>query len=178
MIDADGFRYNVGIILSSSKGQVLWARRVGSDIWQFPQGGMLEHESPEEAMFRELREEVGLMPKHVSVLAVTQEWLRYRLPPRMIRRHQQPLCVGQKQRWFLLRMVGCDQDVRLDETENPEFDHWRWVNYWHPLKEVVPFKRRVYARALGLFANPVKRPLIRMDSASLQTEIQPMNSTR
>lgn len=156
MIDVDGFRYNVGIILSNSKGQVLWARRVGRDVWQFPQGGIQEHESAEEAMFRELREEVGLTPEHVSVLAATQEWLRYRLPPRMIRRHQRPLCVGQKQRWFLLRMVGHDKDVRLDETNNPEFDRWMWVNYWHPLKEVVPFKRRVYARALKLFADPAR----------------------
>ncbi|MBK8188066.1 MAG: RNA pyrophosphohydrolase [Cellvibrio sp.] len=150
MIDADGFRPNVGIILTNSVGQLLWARRVGGqDAWQFPQGGINEHESPEEALFRELYEEVGLRPADVKLLASTRGWLRYRLPDRMVRHHSQPLCIGQKQRWFLLRLLSDDTAVKLNnQVDKPEFDEWRWVSYWYPLGKVVTFKRDVYRRAL------------------------------
>jgi putative (di)nucleoside polyphosphate hydrolase len=99
-------------------------------------------------MYRELREEVGLGPEHVDVLGCTRGWLRYRLPQRMIRRHRKPVCIGQKQVWYMLRLVGDECHVRLDCCDRPEFDHWRWVDYWYPLREVVAFKRDVYRRAL------------------------------
>ncbi len=148
MIDSEGFRPNVGIILVNSLGQVLWARRVGQDAWQFPQGGIHEDETPEEAMYRELKEEIGLHPDDVELLAVTRGWLRYRLPKRMIRRHSLPMCVGQKQKWFLLRMLSHDSAVRIDQSEKPEFDGWQWVSYWYPLGQVVSFKREVYRKAM------------------------------
>ncbi|MBP7711390.1 MAG: RNA pyrophosphohydrolase [Gammaproteobacteria bacterium] len=157
MIDADGFRPNVGIILINQGGQVLWARRVGQDAWQFPQGGIRRHERPDEALFRELYEEVGLTVSQVKVIGCTRGWLRYRLPERFIRRHRQPLCVGQKQRWYILRFVGEETDVCLTRGERPEFDDWRWVDYWTPLKEVVFFKRQVYQRALEELAPLVGR---------------------
>jgi len=152
VIDSDGFRLNVGIILCNRDGRVLWARRAGQNAWQFPQGGINADETPEEAMFRELREEVGLLPQHVDVLGQTQRWLRYRLPKRFIRRNCTPLCIGQKQAWFMLRLKCEDALVKLDCTDHPEFDCWRWVNYWYPLREVVSFKRGVYHRALNEFA--------------------------
>ncbi|MBL6717737.1 MAG: RNA pyrophosphohydrolase [Pseudomonadales bacterium] len=140
MIDRDGFRPNVGIILANDAGQVLWARRVGGrDAWQFPQGGMNPGESPEEAMYRELWEEVGLKEDAVSVQACTRGWLRYRLPRRMLRRQEGSPFVGQKQKWFLLRMIGDESTVRFDRSDKPEFDVWRWVSYWYPLSQVVPF---------------------------------------
>jgi putative (di)nucleoside polyphosphate hydrolase len=148
VIDPDGFRPNVGIILSNPGGQLLWARRVGQDAWQFPQGGMRSDETPAEAMYRELGEEVGLRPEHVELIGATRGWLRYRLPHQYIRRDSSPVCIGQKQVWFLLRILCADQAVRLDHSERPEFDRWRWVDYWHPLKEVVAFKRKVYRQAL------------------------------
>ena len=149
MIDPDGFRPNVGIILSNIEGRLLWARRVGQDAWQFPQGGMRSYETPTEAMYRELAEEVGLQPEQVDVIGETRGWLRYRLPRQYMRHSSRPLCVGQKQVWFLLRILCDDQDVCLDQSEKPEFDHWCWVDYWHPLKEVVSFKRNVYRQALN-----------------------------
>ncbi len=148
MIDSEGFRQNVGIILSNSQGDVFWARRVGKNVWQFPQGGIWSSETPEEALFRELAEETGLQPEHVRIMGVTRGWLSYRLPSNMIRRDKVPLCIGQKQRWFLLEMLGSDEDVCLDRCEKPEFDHWQWVNYWYPLAQVVSFKRHVYRSAL------------------------------
>ncbi len=148
VIDPDGYRPNVGIVLLHADGRVFWARRVSRDGWQFPQGGMNSDETPLEAMYRELREETGLLPEHVDVLASTPGWLRYRLPNRFVRRHERPTCIGQKQVWFLLHFQGTEADLRLDLCEDPEFDSWTWVDYWHPLDQVVPFKREVYERAL------------------------------
>ena len=151
VIDKDGFRLSVGIILTNQGGKVLWARRVGQQAWQFPQGGLQADERPADAMYRELSEEIGLEPSHVEVLGYTRGWLQYRLPKRFIRHGQEPVCIGQRQRWFMLRLVGGEDQVRLDLCERPEFDRWRWVEYWHPLREVVSFKRSVYRRALSEF---------------------------
>lgn len=148
VVDPDGYRPNVGIILSNRDGRVLWARRIGQNAWQFPQGGIRTDETPLEALYRELNEEVGLRPEQVEVMGATRGWLRYRLPRRFIRRDCRPLCIGQKQVWFLLRLLTSEQHVRLDGTDSPEFEDWRWVNYWYPLRAVVPFKRAVYRRAL------------------------------
>ncbi len=148
MIDHDGFRPNVGIILLGDNGKVLWARRIRDDGWQFPQGGINSDETPEEAMYRELHEEVGLKPDQVSILGVTPGWLRYRLPKKLQRTHSKPLCIGQKQVWYLLRLLVDEEAVDLQATDHPEFGRWRWVNYWYPVNHVVSFKRNVYQQAL------------------------------
>jgi putative (di)nucleoside polyphosphate hydrolase len=158
VIDLDGFRPNVGIMLANDRGQLLWARRVGGhNAWQFPQGGISEGESPKQALFRELYEEVGLARDAVEILGSTRGWLRYRLPKRFVRDGQKPVCIGQKQKWFLLRMLEDDAAVQLDQNEKPEFDHWRWVSYWYPLDQIIPFKREVYRRAMKDLAAPLAR---------------------
>lgn len=148
VIDAEGFRANVGIILSHADRRLFWARRVGRAGWQFPQGGLQPGETPEQALFRELDEEVGLAPDQVEVLGGTRGWLRYRLPARYQRHDSLPPCIGQKQRWFLLRLKAEDRAIRLDGSAAPEFDDWRWVDYWEPLADVIFFKRSVYREAL------------------------------
>ncbi len=173
VIDRDGFRPNVGIILVNDENKLFWGRRIGQDAWQFPQGGIQEGESPEEAMFRELEEEVGLKPHQVKVLGCTKRWLRYRLPKKFIRRNAQPLCIGQKQRWFLLQVVCDESGFCLDSSEKPEFDDWRWVKYWQPVKDVIYFKRRVYQRALEELAPlifPDARPVSRSRSNYLRQQ--------
>jgi len=157
VVDADGFRPNVGIILASAAGQLLWAKRIGMDAWQFPQGGINPGETAEQAVFRELREELGLDPGHVEPLGVTRDWLRYTLPKRYQRKGRIPLCIGQKQRWFALRLTASESAVRFDFGDPPEFERWRWVDYWHPLREVVAFKRDVYQAALHEL-QPLLRP--------------------
>lgn len=148
MIDSEGFRANVGIIISNQQGQVLWARRQGQNAWQFPQGGVDEGESAEQTMYRELYEEVGLKPEDVKILKQTHEWLPYRLPTRYLRQGNKPLCIGQKQKWFLLQLIGDEKLIRFDCGSRAEFDFWRWVSYWYPMRNVIDFKRDVYRQAL------------------------------
>lgn len=152
MIDKAGYRFGVGIILVNDKRQVFIAKRIGMPAWQFPQGGMKEDETPEQTMYRELKEEIGLNPEDVEVLATTRRWLRYRLPSRLVRHYAKPVCIGQKQKWFLLRLTNQDAKIDLHQNDDPEFDSWQWVSYWYPLKHVVTFKRRVYVMALKEFA--------------------------
>ncbi len=216
MMDEYGYRPNVGIILCNQDGKVFWARRCGRDGWQFPQGGVKSEETVEQALFRELREEIGLTPAHVELLGRTRDWLHYDIPSKYRRRAgstsvagagmrrsdrragstsvaggrlrhpRQPLpallyllhpwsrvsrdtrtslCIagthrsdqrasmsafkGQKQIWFLLRLIGREEDVRLDLCDRPEFDDWRWIDYWSALDHIITFKRDVYRLALS-----------------------------
>lgn len=155
MIDERGYRPNVGIVLSNAAGLVFWARRRGHDGWQFPQGGIRLHETPEAAMYRELHEEVGLQPHHVELLGRTRDWLCYDIPGEWVRRAG--TFRGQKQVWFLLRLIGQEQDVRLDVSHKPEFDCWRWIEYWSAAEQIIAFKRDVYRRALAEL-EPLLRP--------------------
>ena len=172
MLDRDGFRPNVGIILLNQRSQVFWGKRIRTHSWQFPQGGIDRGENPEQAMLRELHEEVGLLPQHVHVLARTRDWLRYEVPDRFIRRDARGHYKGQKQIWFLLQLVGHDWDLNLRATDHPEFDAWRWNDYWVPLDVVVEFKRGVYEMALRELARfvphlefrPDSRPDLRLDA--------------
>jgi putative (di)nucleoside polyphosphate hydrolase len=153
VIDKAGYRQGVGIILMNANRQLFFAKRIGMAAWQFPQGGMKAEETPLDSMYRELKEEIGLNPEDVEVVACTRRWLRYRLPGRLVRHYAKPLCIGQKQKWFLLRLVSDDSKIDLNANASPEFDSWSWVSYWAPLKQVVIFKRRVYVMALKEFAS-------------------------
>jgi putative (di)nucleoside polyphosphate hydrolase len=148
MIDRDGYRPNVGIILCNVRNQVFWGKRIREHSWQFPQGGIKPGETPEQAMYRELMEEIGLRPEHVKILGRTRDWLRYDVPTHWIKREWRGSYKGQKQIWFLLRMVGRDCDVSLRASPHPEFDAWRWSDYWIPMDNVIEFKREVYRMAL------------------------------
>ena len=156
MIDSDGYRPNVGIIVANDKGQVLWARRVGQQAWQFPQGGINKGESMEAALYRELKEEIGLSKAQVEIVNSTRGWLRYKLPKRYLRQNNTSF-IGQKQKWYLLKMLTDDKDVRFDQSETPEFDHWQWVSYWYPLGQVVSFKKDVYRRAMKELAPSISK---------------------
>ncbi|MGH8267448.1 MAG: RNA pyrophosphohydrolase [Steroidobacteraceae bacterium] len=147
VIDPDGFRANVGIVLMRG-ALVFLGRRTGGRGWQFPQGGVREGETPADALYRELDEEIGVARSGVALIGQTAQWLSYRLPPRYIRRNQRPLCIGQKQRWFLLRLAADEVTFDFGRTSEPEFDQFRWAPYWEPVREVIYFKRPVYASAL------------------------------
>lgn len=148
VIDRAGYRLNVGIILINDANHVFWGKRRGHDAWQFPQGGIMPNESATTAMYRELYEEVGLQKDDVKILGVTKRWLKYRLPEQYIRHGKHPLVIGQKQKWFLLKLVSADQKIRLDLSHSPEFDSWRWIEYHEPAQHVIFFKQQVYHLAL------------------------------
>jgi len=150
MIDPDGYRPNVAIVLMNERRRVFWAQRTSNDGWQFPQGGMHTDETPIEAMYRELQEETGLTPDLVELVGSTPGWLRYRLPRRYQRHYSKPLCIGQKQVWFLLRFLGDDSAFSLDQCDEPEFSNYQWVDFWYPANNVITFKRQVYKKALSL----------------------------
>jgi putative (di)nucleoside polyphosphate hydrolase len=148
MIDRDGYRPNVAIVLCNAKNEVFWGKRIKEHAWQFPQGGIKMGESPEDAMYRELEEETGLKREHVQILGRTKGWLHYHVPSHWIKREWRGTYKGQKQIWYLLRLVGRDHDIRLRASTHPEFDAWRWHDYWVPLESVIEFKRDVYRQAL------------------------------
>ena len=158
MLDKEGYRPNVGIILLNPRNEVFWGKRVRQHSWQFPQGGIKYGESPEQAMYRELYEEIGLLAEHVRIVARTRNWLRYEVPEQWMRRELRGNYRGQKQIWFLLRLIARDCDVCLRRSEKPEFDAWRWHPYWVPLDSVVEFKREVYQQALSELSRYVFRP--------------------
>lgn len=157
MIDRNGYRSNVGIILLNKKNEVFWGKRINQNSWQFPQGGINLGESPKEAMYRELTEEIGLHSCHVEIIGRTRDWLRYEVPDHWIRREWRGNYRGQKQIWYLLRLVGRDSDVSLRTSIHPEFDAWRWNQYWVELESVVEFKRQVYHQALTELARLLNR---------------------
>ncbi len=148
VIDTEGFRANVGIVLMRGDGTVLLGRRARGGGGQFPQGGMQTGEAPEQSLFRELHEEIGLTAADVDVIGATRDWIRYRLPSRYLRRDQLPLCIGQKQRWFLLRLRNETTQFAFTSTSEPEFDRSRWSGWWEPVREVIFFKRAVYVQML------------------------------
>ncbi|MBL8383697.1 MAG: RNA pyrophosphohydrolase [Burkholderiales bacterium] len=149
MLDRDGYRPNVGIIIVNHRNEVFWGKRVREHSWQFPQGGIKYGETPEQAMYRELHEETGLKAEHVRILGRTRDWLRYDVPREWIKRDVRGNYRGQKQIWYLLRLIGRDCDVRLRASDHPEFDAWRWHDFWVPLDAVIEFKREVYSQALN-----------------------------
>ncbi len=148
VVDKAGYRLNVGIIIANEVGNLFWGRRVGQQAWQFPQGGVVPNETAIEAMYREMKEEVGLEEGDVEIIGVTKHWLKYRLPKQYLRQGNQPLVIGQKQKWFLLRLISPEQKIRLDLSDTPEFDSWRWVDLSVPSEHVIYFKRQVYRQAL------------------------------
>ena len=152
MIDRDGYRPNVAIVLINGKNQVFWGKRVKEHAWQFPQGGIKPGETPEQAMYRELQEETGLLPQHVRILGRTRDWLHYNVPTHWVKREWRGTYKGQKQIWFLLRLCGRDCDISLRASGHPEFDAWRWHDYWVPLEAVIDFKRDVYRLGLEQLA--------------------------
>ena len=180
MLDREGYRPNVGIVLLNSRNEVFWGKRVGQHSWQFPQGGIAHGESPEQAMYRELHEEVGLLPEHVQIIGRTRDWLRYDVPEEYLRRQHatrvhRAAYRGQKQIWFLLRFIGLDSDIQLRATEHPEFDAWRWVPFWIQLDAVIGFKREVYQLALSELARYLAKG-VRMQQLAWGTPLDLLQS--
>lgn len=146
MIDQEGYRANIAIVLTNADGQVAWFKRKGQNSWQFPQGGLHENEALVTGMYRELQEETGLTQADVSILGQTKDWLYYELPEKLIKKDG--LCIGQKQIWFLLKLEAEPAKINLQSSNEPEFESWCWCDKQHALNDIVFFKKSVYEQAL------------------------------
>ena len=152
MIDNQGYRSNIGIVIANNNNQLLLAKRCGQNSWQLPQGGIKTDEVELDALYRELYEEVGLERHQVELIAKTPKWLRYDLPKQYRRQHQNPLCIGQKQVWYLLKLTVSEDKINLNQHQEVEFDDWKWVDYWQPIDNVIFFKKEVYEDMLKTLA--------------------------
>ena len=151
------YRPNVGAVLFNHHGLVFVARRANRPNaegavggWQLPQGGIDDGEDPKTAVLRELHEEIGT--REAEVLAEHPDWLSYDLPPDLLGIAWRGRYRGQRQRWFALRFIGHDSDIRLDLDPHPEFDAWRWVELAELPSLAVPFKRTIYQDLSTSFA--------------------------
>ena len=156
MLDREGYRPNVGIILVNARNEVFWGTHSRTFLavparWHQAQG-----ESPEQAMYRELFEEVGLRPEHVKILGRTRGWLRYDVP-KTGSGASGAIRIGAETDLVSAQTGGRDNDVCLRASSHPEFDAWRWSDYWVPLEAVIEFKRQVYQLALTELARIVFR---------------------
>ncbi|NDH49825.1 MAG: RNA pyrophosphohydrolase [Proteobacteria bacterium] len=147
-IDRRGFRKNVCIVLRNTELKVLIGRRINDQGWQFPQGGVHSGETYKEAMYRELYEEVGLTKDDVKIIASSSRLFFYKLPKDLINYRKKPLCLGQKQKWYLLELSNQKATPDLAIADVPEFDRYEWIDYWEPANRVISFKQNVYKHAL------------------------------
>ena len=144
MIKKDAYRPCVAMLIIRD-GRVLIFQRQNLG-WQVPQGGIDKDESSEQAMWRELKEETNISPQCAQLIDQTEDYLYYTIPPKYHQK-QKVSMIGQKQTWFLLNMTGDDNNISLNNMHKPEFIAWNWVSYWHPLTQIISFKREVYLQA-------------------------------
>ncbi|MCO5126433.1 MAG: RNA pyrophosphohydrolase [Rhodobacteraceae bacterium] len=139
-------------MLINAEGRIFAGQRLDSPVaaWQMPQGGIDEGEKPRKAALRELAEETGIAPDLVEPIAKSSDWVTYDLPPDLLGRVWGGRYRGQKQRWFLLRYLGRDDQIDI-ATEHPEFSEWRWVTADEMIAAIVPFKREVYQKVVAEF---------------------------
>lgn len=155
------YRCSVGIMLLNVHNQVLVCQRADQDgpAWQMPQGGIDKHESPRAAALRELEEEIGTAK--AEIIAETRGWLAYDLPTAIQAKVWGGRYRGQKQKWFAMRFLGRDRDIRLDAHHEPEFTAWRWLDADELPALTVSFKRAVYRDVIQAFRALLKPPRAR-----------------
>lgn len=154
MIDPNSLPYRpcVGVMLINAQGQILAGLRKDSTAtaWQMPQGGIDDGEKPRKAALRELWEETGITDDLVEFIGKSHDWVTYDLPPELLGRVWGGKYRGQRQKWFLYRYLGRDDQVNI-HTEHPEFSAWRWITADEMITSIVPFKRAVYEEVVRHF---------------------------
>jgi len=146
------YRPCVGVMLINGDGLIFAGQRLDSNApaWQMPQGGIDDGEKPRAAALRELWEETGVTSDLVEFIGKTNDWVTYDLPDELLGKIWGGKFRGQKQRWFLFRFKGEDDQINI-VTEHPEFSNWRWIAADEMLAAIVPFKRPVYEQVVQAF---------------------------
>jgi putative (di)nucleoside polyphosphate hydrolase len=146
------YRPCVGVMLINRDGQIWTGQRIDSPspAWQMPQGGIDDGETPRNAAFRELWEETGVTQDLVEIIDKTKDWVTYDLPSDLLGKVWKGKFRGQKQKWFLFRYLGRDDQITIDR-EHPEFAAWRWIGANEMCASIVPFKRAVYDQVVQAF---------------------------
>ena len=145
------YRPCVGIVLANPAGLVFGGERIDTPgAWQMPQGGIDPGETPRDAALRELVEETGVSERLVKVEAETPDWIAYDLPGHLLGKVWKGRFRGQKQRWFLLRYHGRDDQIDI-ATDHPEFSRWQWMTPDDLIGSIVAFKRDLYRQVLSEF---------------------------
>ncbi len=146
------YRPCVGIVLINDAGRIFTGQRKDSPsaAWQMPQGGIDDGETPRQAALRELGEETGVTPDLVEFIGKTHGWVTYDLPPELLGKVWGGKFKGQRQKWFLYRFIGRDDQVNIAST-HPEFSSWKWIGAGEMITSIVPFKRAVYEEVVRSF---------------------------
>lgn len=146
------YRKNVGVVLRNKEGCLFVGRRFGSSLnsWQLPQGGIIEGETEEECLTREIREEIGILPNLFNIIQKSSKYYYYVIPKKMRKSIWNNIYVGQKQRWFLADFIGTNSDININ-TDFPEFEEWQWFSPDKVIEKVVAFKKEIYIDVLEEF---------------------------
>ena len=145
------YRKCVGMMILNSNNEILVGRRIDhpSGFWQMPQGGIDENEDPEEAVWREMLEEIGT--NNAKIIKISDQWIKYEIPEKTLKTLPWgKKYIGQQQKWFAFRFAGQDKEINIG-TENPEFSEWKWAKINSIIDNIVPFKRHVYSKVLKEF---------------------------
>ncbi|MBT3992810.1 MAG: RNA pyrophosphohydrolase [Gammaproteobacteria bacterium] len=152
LIYDDGYRANVGIIISNQNNNLFFAKRRYQSGWQFPQGGINVGETPIQAMYRELNEETGLYKKNTKFIKESDHWYQYQIPHKSIRKAKDGIkVIGQRQKWYLLQFTDEEEAIDLNHHNEQEFDSWKWATPDIVIKQVIGFKKEVYRKVLEEF---------------------------
>ena len=150
---SDKYRRCVGMMILNANNEILVGRRIDhpSGYWQMPQGGIDDNENPEEAVWREMMEEIGT--NNADLFKISNQWVKYNIPQETLDKLPWgKIFVGQKQKWFIFKFSGQENDINV-ETENPEFSEWKWMGSNDLIDNAVPFKRIVYKTILDEFSD-------------------------
>ncbi len=145
------YRKCVGMMILNSENKILVGRRLDhpSGYWQMPQGGIDDNEKPEEAVWREMMEEIGT--NNAKLNKISSQWISYEIPEETLKHLPWgKTYIGQTQKWFIFTFTGNDKDINV-ETQNPEFSEWKWIDHKELIENAVPFKRKVYKTILDEF---------------------------
>ena len=154
-MDKKNYRRGVGMIIINDDGRFWLGKRIGTEAWQFPQGGIDKGEKVRDAMYRELQEETGLEKDMVEIISISKRWLVYHIP-HVFQRHSKKFD-GAMQKWYLLKLIDNDSKINLNASGHAEFDAWKWGDKDAAIKSVIRFKRDVYKSILKEFEENLNR---------------------